>query len=153
MHHAPLTPSQILKWVPQQAPFRFIDEILSVDENGIVGRYRFKEEEFFYPGHFPGNPITPGVILLEAMCQVGVVAFGIYLLSREIDPSEISQWVTLFAHAEVEFMKPVRPGTSVIITSKKVFWRRMKLNATIEMRDQEGVLLASCVASGIGVRQ
>ncbi len=153
MQYTPLTPSHILELIPQQAPFRFIDEILSVDENGIVGQYRFKEDEFFYVGHFPGNPITPGVILLESMCQVGVVAFGIYLLSQEVDPSEISQWVTLFAHAEVEFMKPVRPGTSVIMTSKKVFWRRMKLNAKIEMRDQDGVLLASCIASGIGVRQ
>ena len=47
----------------------------------LVGAYRFREDEFFYRGHFPGRPITPGVILIETMAQIGVVAFGMYLLA------------------------------------------------------------------------
>ena len=69
----------ILMAVPQQAPFRFIDDILEVDERRITGGYRFREDEYFYRGHFPGRPVTPGVILIEAMAQTGVVAFGLYL--------------------------------------------------------------------------
>ena len=72
---------EILELVPQQDPFRFINKILSVNENEIVGQYTFKQDESFYAGHFPGNPVTPGVILLETMAQTGVVAFGLYLLS------------------------------------------------------------------------
>jgi 3-hydroxyacyl-[acyl-carrier-protein] dehydratase len=60
----PLTPAQLLDLLPQQRPFRFVDEIVEVDEQRIVGRYTFREDEWFYAGHFPGRPITPGVILL-----------------------------------------------------------------------------------------
>ena len=53
---------QILALLPQQRPFRYVDEILEVDEQRIVGRYTFREDEWFYAGHFPGRPVTPGVI-------------------------------------------------------------------------------------------
>ena len=99
---APLTPKQILTYIPQQAPFRFIDQILYVNENEISGTYKFKQHESFYAGHFPNKPITPGVILLESMCKVGVVAFGIYLLSLSITPNEINKWLTMFTDAKVE---------------------------------------------------
>ena len=72
---------EIVSLVPQQAPFRFIDEIISLDEENISGAYRFKEDEFFYKGHFPERPITPGVILIETMAQIGATAFGIYLMA------------------------------------------------------------------------
>jgi 3-hydroxyacyl-[acyl-carrier-protein] dehydratase len=55
---------RVLAAVPQQEPFRFIDEILELDTDGIVGAYRFKADEYFYRGHFPERPITPGVILV-----------------------------------------------------------------------------------------
>ena len=90
---------EVLELVPQQAPFRFIDEIISLDEDGIVGAYRFREDEFFYRGHFPGRPITPGVILIETMAQIGVVAFGMYLLAcqRNVRPSQMKGPLSLFS--------------------------------------------------------
>ena len=100
---------EILELVPQQTPFRFIDNILSINEDQIVGQYTFKQDESFYAGHFPGNPVTPGVILLETMAQTGVVAFGLYLLSLKVDKSELNNWVTLFSDAQVEYNKPVFP--------------------------------------------
>jgi 3-hydroxyacyl-[acyl-carrier-protein] dehydratase len=51
---------EVLDLVPGQVPFRFIDEIISLDEEEIIGAYRFREDEFFYRGNFPGCPITPG---------------------------------------------------------------------------------------------
>ena len=82
---------EVLALVPQQEPFRFIDEIISLDDEQIVGAYRFREDEYFYRGHFPGNPITPGVILIETMAQIGVVAFGMYLLAcqKNVRPSQM----------------------------------------------------------------
>ena len=148
-----LTPQEILSLIPQQKPFRFIDNIVKVDEDGIVGTYTFEKDEFFYKGHFPGNPITPGVILIESMCQVGVVAYGLYLLSLQIPQEELENWITLFTDCEAEFDGAVLPGDKVVITAKKLFFKRMKLRAKIEMRDTEGKLLASATAAGIGVKK
>ncbi len=58
----PLTPAEVLALVPQQEPFRFVDEIVEVDDEHIVARYTFRPEADFYRGHFPGNPITPFAI-------------------------------------------------------------------------------------------
>ena len=71
---------RVLAAIPQQAPFRFIDDILGIDEQSVTSSYRFTDDAFFYRGHFPGNPITPGVILVETMAQAGVTALGIYQL-------------------------------------------------------------------------
>jgi 3-hydroxyacyl-[acyl-carrier-protein] dehydratase len=147
-----LTKEQILNYLPQQPPFRFVDQILDVNNNNIIGTYKFKKTEYFYAGHFPNNPITPGVILLEAMCQVGVVALGIYLLSLEVSSEEINNWLTMFTDAKVEFYKSVHPEDTVIIKATKIFWRKMKLKSNIEMYDQNQNLLATAAASGIGVR-
>jgi 3-hydroxyacyl-[acyl-carrier-protein] dehydratase len=146
-----LTPTEILNRLPQTKPFRFVDEITSVDENEIKGHYTFQQNENFYSGHFPNNPVTPGVILLESMCQIGLVAFGIYLISLEMDTTKSLNWLTLFTDAEVEFAKPVYPGDKVLIHAKKIFWRRMKLQSKIEMHDTNGNLISSTLASGMGV--
>ena len=73
-------PAEVLAALPQQAPFRFLDEIVELDDEHIVARYTFRDDEDFYRGHFPGNPLTPGVILVETMAQAGVVALGLYLV-------------------------------------------------------------------------
>ncbi|MGZ3653668.1 MAG: 3-hydroxyacyl-ACP dehydratase FabZ family protein [Bdellovibrionota bacterium] len=143
---------ELLELIPQQKPFRFVDEIVEVNDLTITGRYTFRPDESFYAGHFPGNPVTPGVILLESMCQVGVVALGIYLLSKEESPEEVRRWTTMFADAQVEFMRPVFPGTTVTVKGEKVFWRRKKLRSRVEMFDAGGNLVAQATASGIGVK-
>jgi len=148
----PLTPAQVLELLPQQRPFRFVDEILEVDEQHIVGRYTFRHDEPFYEGHFPGRPITPGVILLEAMGQVGVVCLGIYLFALEHSTEEAHNWTTMFVEAESEFLRAVLPGETVTTRGERVFWRRNKLRARIEMFAADGTLVAQTTASGLGVR-
>ena len=148
----PLSPSEVLARLPQQAPFRYVDEILEVDATHIVGRYTFKATEFFYTGHFPGKPVTPGVILLECMCQIGVVSQGIYLVGLEFPPEQHGDWLTLFSDAQVEFIKSVLPGETVTVRGTLDFWRRRKLRASVELFLADGSLAASCTASGIGVK-
>lgn len=150
--YPPLSPDQLLALLPQQSPFRYVDRILEVDENHIVGEYTFKPGEFFYPGHFPGKPVTPGVILLECMCQIGVVLQGIYLVGRELPPEEHDNWLTLFTDAQVEFARSVLPGDTVTVKGTLEFWRRKKLRAKVEMYLKDGTLAASCTASGLGVK-
>ena len=148
-----LTKENILQLVPQQSPFRFIDEIIELSDDGIVASYTFKSDETFYAGHFPGNPITPGVILLEAMAQTGVVAYGIYLASLEMKRSEIEKILTVFTEAEVEFSGLVRPGDKVIIRAKKKYFRRLKLKVEAEMTLENGDVVCTGSIAGMGVKQ
>jgi 3-hydroxyacyl-[acyl-carrier-protein] dehydratase len=141
----------ILALLPQQDPFRFVDEILEVDDEHIVSRYTFREDAFFYRGHFPGNPITPGVILIESMAQTGVVALGIYLVTRERGAEDVRKVLTVFTDCTAEFSGVVRPGDTVTIRAKKVFFRRMKLRAEVEMRLAGGTLVATATVAGMGV--
>lgn len=146
-----LSPAEVLELLPQQEPFRFVDEILSVDEESISARYTFRPDADFYRGHFPGNPVTPGVILLESIAQVGVVALGIYLLALEGGAEEVKKRVALFADAEVEFSGVVRPGAEVTIEAKRIFYRRGKLRSQAEMRLADGTIVCSATISGMGV--
>ena len=146
-----LSPEQVLELLPQQEPFRFVDEILSIDEESISARYAFRPEADFYRGHFPGNPVTPGVILLESVAQVGVVALGIFLLALEGGVDEVRKRVALFSDAQADFTGVVRPGDLVRIDAKKVFYRRGKLRSEAEMRLEDGSVVCSATISGMGV--
>jgi len=147
-----LTPAEVLALVPQQHPFRFIDEITELSADSIEGRYTFRMDESFYAGHFPGMPLTPGVILLETMAQTGVVALGIYLKALEVGPVELPRWRSIFTDAEVEFLGGVLPGEKVICRGEKIFWRRSKLRSKVEMTKADGSMVASCTLSGLGIR-
>ena len=145
---------EVLTLVPQQAPFRFIDEIISLDEEQIVGAYRFREDEYFYRGHFPGRPITPGVILIETMAQIGVVAFGMYLLAcqKNIRPSQLNGPLSLFSLADgIEFKGIVKPGERVIVKGKKIYMRKGALKVDINMERENGEIVCVGQLAGMGV--
>ena len=148
----PLTPAQVLAALPQREPFRFVDAILELDDEHIVATFRFREDADFYRGHFPGNPVTPGVLLVESMAQAAVVSLGIYLLHKEM-AEEAGKLVTLFTDVNVEFSGLVRPGDRVLIHGRKLFFRRRKLRAEAEMRLEDGTLVCSGTLSGMGVLQ
>ena len=142
--------AEVLAAVPQQRPFRFIDEILEVDEHHIVGSYRFRPDEHFYAGHFPGNPVTPGVILIETMAQTGVVAFGLYLLKKMGESA--AGWLTLFTTAEeIEFSGIVRPGECVFVHGEKIYFRRGALKCRVRMERENGGLLCTGILAGMRV--
>ncbi len=86
-----LTPAEVLELIPHRRPFRFVDALDELTPAGARGRYRFREDEPFYAGHFPGFPVTPGVILLETMAQVAVVAHGIWLHALDHPIDEIAR--------------------------------------------------------------
>ena len=151
MSPMPMTSEEVLAAIPQQEPFRFIDEILELDEDHIVSRYRFRPESDFYRGHFPGNPVTPGVILIESMAQAGIVALGIYLVSCEEGGYDPEKMMTLFTDASVDFGGIVKPGDRVTVECRKVFWRRRKLRAEAEMKLDDGTVVCSGNVSGMGV--
>src|SRR5262245_40987098 len=143
-----LTPVAVLDAVPHRPPFRFIDEILELDAEHIVAAYRFPPDADFYRGHFPGNPITPGVLLLEAMAQAGVVAHGIYLLGCAAPGAPL---LTLFTDASVKFTGVVRPGQRVLIRGRTLVFRRRMLRSAVEMAREDGRVVCAGTLSGMGV--
>jgi 3-hydroxyacyl-[acyl-carrier-protein] dehydratase len=147
----PLTPAEVLELLPQQEPFRFVDEIVEVDAEHVVSRVTFRPEADFYRGHFPGNPITPGVLLIEAMAQTGVVALGIYLVGSEKGRDEVRRVLTVFTDVTAEFSGVVRPGETVTVSARRVFFRRMKLRSEVEMRRADGTLVATATLAGMGI--
>jgi len=149
------TKNMILKAVPQQPPFRFIDEIIELDENRVVGAYRFREDEYFYKGHFPERPITPGVILVETMAQTGVVVYGLYLtmVHNKVPLEEAKSLTTLFTFIEeVEFNDIVIPGERVLIHGEKIYFRKGNLKTRIKMERENGESVCSGILAGTGVK-
>ncbi|HUK34221.1 MAG TPA: hypothetical protein VLV86_09940, partial [Vicinamibacterales bacterium] len=125
-----LTPAEVLDRLPHREPFRFVDRIVEIDDDHVVAEYEWRRDADFYRGHFPGRPITPGVLLLESMAQAGVVALGIYLHAKERD-NESELPLTVFSEAKVEFTAPVEPGCRVRIVGRKIFFRHRKIRAEV----------------------
>jgi 3-hydroxyacyl-[acyl-carrier-protein] dehydratase len=146
-----LTKEEVLGLIPQQRPFRFIDRLVELDEAHAIGEYTFRQDESFYAGHFPGDPVTPGVILLETMCQTGLVALGIYLLGLDAPREKVATTVTLFTESQVEFERIVRPGERVRVTAEKIYWRRQKLKSNVTLTLADGTSVAHGTVSGMGV--
>jgi len=146
-----LTPQEVLELLPQQRPFRFLDRLIEIDESHAIGEYTFRSDESFYAGHFPGDPVTPGVILIEAMCQTGLVALGIHLLGLEVPRAEVAKTVTLFSECEVEFARVVRPGETVRVIADKIYWRRRKLKSKVALTLADGTPVAHGTVAGMGV--
>jgi len=148
---AELTPAEVLAAVPHRPPFRFVDEILELDDEHIVAAYRFPPDADFYRGHFPGRPVTPGVLLVEAMAQAAVVAHGLYLLAKTASVADLASGLCLFTEASVEFAGMVVPGERVTTHGRKVFLRRQKLRSAVEMTGADGRLVCSGTLAGLRV--
>lgn len=145
-----LTAAEVLPLIPQQEPFRFVDEIVELSAERVAGVYRWRPEADFYRGHFPGHPVTPGVLLVECMAQCTIVPLAIYYFHRDHE-AEAEKFQTLFTDASIEFSGLVRPGDSVRTEAQLVFYRRRKVRVRAEMKRADGTLVCSGELAGMGV--
>lgn len=145
-----LTPREVLPLIPQQEPFRFVDEIVELGPERVAGVYRWRPEADFYRGHFPGNPVTPGVLLVECMAQCTIVPLAIFYFHRD-HPGEAEKFQTLFTDATVDFSGLVRPGERVRTEAQLIFYRRRKVRVRAEMKRDDGSLVCSGELAGLGV--
>ncbi len=121
--------AQILQRLPYTSPFLFVDRLVHINANGVVGKYTFRDDLPFYKGHFKDFPLTPGALLTECCAQIGVVCLGIYLFSEEI----ASKAAIALTKTEMEFLLPVLPGETVTVASEKVYFRFQKLKCKVKM--------------------
>ena len=112
-----LTVPQIQAIIPHRYPFLLVDRIIEIEPmKRAVGIKNVTANEQFFQGHFPGKPIMPGVLLLEAMAQVG----GVAMLYGE----EFSGKLAVFAGIDrVKFRKPVVPGDQVRMVAEIIKMR------------------------------
>ncbi|QBN17631.1 3-hydroxyacyl-ACP dehydratase FabZ family protein [Flavobacterium nackdongense] len=138
---------EIISKLPYSKPFLFVDDLLHIDENGVVGTYTFDENLDFYKGHFKDNPVTPGVILTEVMAQIGLVCLGMYLMNDTFNSST----AIALTSTEIEFLKPVFPNEKVTVISEKLYFRFGKLKCKVMMKNEKEEVVCSGTMAGIMV--
>ena len=103
--------------IPHRPPFLFVDKIIAEAPGSLTAQRTFRADEAFYAGHYPGAPITPGVLLCEAVFQTAAL-----LLAREAQAagSKPGEGVPLIAKiSDVRFRNPVFPGETITLEVKK----------------------------------
>jgi 3-hydroxyacyl-[acyl-carrier-protein] dehydratase len=121
---------EIMKVLPHRYPFLMVDRILELTPEKVIGLKNVSINEPFFQGHFPGNPVMPGVLIVEALAQAG----GILAFSLLTEPKNNS--VYLMGLDKVRFRRPVRPGDQLILKLEVIKRRgpvfKMKGEASVD---------------------
>jgi len=100
--------NMVQKILPHRYPFLFVDRIIEIKENKVIGIKNVTIDEPFFQGHFPGHPIMPGVLIIEAMAQVG----GVGALNMKGNIGKLAYFLSI---DNARFRKPVVPGDTLRI--------------------------------------
>ena len=111
-------PDTVTDLIPHRPPFLFVDEIVSETADSLVAKRTFRANEFFYEGHYPGQPITPGVLLCEAVFQAGALLMAKRAKVAGAAAGEQGGVPLLARVSDVKFRNPVFPGDTVELTVK-----------------------------------
>ncbi len=100
---------EVMKILPHRDPFLFVDKIIHLEKGKCAtGIKKVTEDEYFFKGHFPGRPVMPGVLIIEAMAQVG----GVMMLSPEENRGKLAFFM---AADNIKFRKTVLPGDTLVL--------------------------------------
>jgi 3-hydroxyacyl-[acyl-carrier-protein] dehydratase len=136
---------EILKFLPHRYPFLLIDRVLEADEKGFRALKNVTFNEPHFQGHFPGYPIMPGVLILEAMAQAAV---GTLARQPGMAPGSL---VFLVGVEEARFKKPVVPGDTLVLEGELLFFRRglgkVAVRALVEGEERASATLSFALVS------
>jgi 3-hydroxyacyl-[acyl-carrier-protein] dehydratase len=148
---SPMSPSEVLKHVPQQRPMRFVEELLEIDEEHILGAYTWKAEDCL--GYRPDGKLVPPFKLIEMAAQIGSVSWCIWLMAQEIPLEEIQQLVGFFTEIQRgEFLNPVHAGDKLLCQATfddDGYFRKNKILTRVEMQFAEGPKEGETVFTGM----
>ena len=137
--------NEIQKLLPHRYPFLMVDGILEVERlKRIVGIKNVSINEYYFQGHFPGKPIMPGVLIIEAVAQVGGV-----LLLLDV-PDRANKLLYFVAVDEARFRRPVVPGDQLRIEVNVLNWRgdfcKLEGKATVDGQlAAEGIVMCKMI--------
>lgn len=123
-----MTPIPVTDALPHRPPFLFLDEVVELEEGRLVARRRLDPDEDFFRGHYPGRPMTPGVLLCEMALQAGA-----YLMAHRAGSQGLTGLPVVTRIQNVRFKRPVAPGDVVDIevshseTMASVHWMAARL--------------------------
>ena len=136
----------ILDKLPYEPPFLFVDKFTHIDENGAKGQFTFKKDLDFYQGHFPNNPVTPGVILTEAAAQIGLVGLGLFLIDQKEENKKL-----MLTSTDMNYTKAVYPGETIFVESEKIYFRMNKLKAKVVVKNEKEEIVCRGEIAGMMV--
>lgn len=139
-----MSQDEIMGFLPYAKPFLFVDSIESISDKAVVGTFKFDASLDFYQGHLINFPITPGVILIETMAQIGLVCLGIYLTQDNISITT----KVLMSSAKVDFLKPVFPNEKVTVFSELEYFRFQKLRCKVKMENENKEVVCQGIIDG-----
>ena len=101
--------------IPHRPPFLFVDAIVSETPDGLVATLTLRADEDFYKGHYPGAPITPGVLLCEAVFQTGAIFLARRAAALGLSPAGAKAVPLMARISDVRFRTPVYPGETITL--------------------------------------
>ena len=129
---------EILEAIPHREPFLFVDQVVHWSDKEILCKKTFTGNEFFYQGHYPGQPVTPGVILCEAAMQSGAILLS-HLFKDSLSEEEKAFVPVVGRMNDVKFKQMVRPGDEIMIhvtlteQMKNVYFMKAKITSGEKM--------------------
>jgi len=138
----PIDPREL---IPHRAPFLFLDEITSIEGGRGRARWRVKPDEHFFAGHFPGRPVVPGVVLIEAIAQLAAAVQAHEARAAGVAPRP----PILTSVQECTIERPLGPGDEVVVESERAWVRFGTLQAQGRVRlASDGALVAEARLRG-----
>lgn len=130
---------EIYRRIPHRPPFLFIDDILEISESSARASLSIRPEFPFFEGHYPGNPIMPGVLLCESVFQTGAIFLADHLKTESLTDESVTPVLSRIRDAR--FKRMVKPGDKVIISVSLGEKMGHFFSMSGEVRKDEGVAL------------